>query len=109
MRITGISTHVVGTPWRNPTHARVHTDEGPTGAGESRMPAATAETHHEPVAPHHAGGSVLTAAGLRLAACTPGFEILEHFGDFADAGIEHFGLRAEDRHKRDGGAGRPRR
>lgn len=37
MRITGISTHVVGTPWRNLTYVRVHTDEGLTGVGETRM------------------------------------------------------------------------
>ena len=27
MRITGISTHVVGTPWRNLTYVQVHTDD----------------------------------------------------------------------------------
>ena len=37
MRITGISTHVVGTPWRNLTYVLVHTDEGITGVGETRM------------------------------------------------------------------------
>lgn len=37
VRITGISTHVVGTPWRNLTHVQVHTDEGLTGVGETRM------------------------------------------------------------------------
>lgn len=37
MRITGITTHVVGTPWRNLTFVRVHTDEGLTGVGEARM------------------------------------------------------------------------
>ncbi|MBT2394613.1 mandelate racemase/muconate lactonizing enzyme family protein [Streptomyces sp. ISL-100] len=37
MRITGISTHVVGTPWRNLTYVVVHTDEGLTGVGETRM------------------------------------------------------------------------
>ena len=37
MRITGISTHVVGTPWRNLTYVQVHTDEGVTGVGETRM------------------------------------------------------------------------
>ncbi|WP_069812059.1 mandelate racemase/muconate lactonizing enzyme family protein [Streptomyces sp. TP-A0874] len=37
MRITGISTHVVGTPWRNLTYVRVHTDEGLSGVGETRM------------------------------------------------------------------------
>jgi galactonate dehydratase len=37
VRITGLSTHVVGTPWRNLTHVQVHTDEGLTGVGEARM------------------------------------------------------------------------
>ena len=37
MRITRLSTHVVGTPWRNLTYVRVHTDEGLTGVGEARM------------------------------------------------------------------------
>ncbi len=37
MRITGITTHVVGTPWRNLTYVLVHTDEGLTGVGETRM------------------------------------------------------------------------
>jgi galactonate dehydratase len=37
VRITGISTHVVGTPWRNLTYVQVHTDEGVTGVGETRM------------------------------------------------------------------------
>jgi galactonate dehydratase len=37
VRITGISTHVVGTPWRNLTYVLVHTDEGITGVGETRM------------------------------------------------------------------------
>lgn len=55
MRITGISTHVVGTPWRDLTYVQVHTDEGLTGVGETRMLGHTdallgylreAETHH---------------------------------------------------------------
>jgi galactonate dehydratase len=37
VRITGLSTHVVGTPWRNLTYVQVHTDEGLTGVGEARM------------------------------------------------------------------------
>lgn len=37
MRITHLSTHVVGTPWRNLTYVQVHTDEGLTGVGEARM------------------------------------------------------------------------
>ncbi|MEE1939738.1 enolase C-terminal domain-like protein [Streptomyces sp. TRM 70361] len=218
MRITGISTHVVGTPWRDLAYVQVHTDEGLTGVGETRMPghtdallgclreaeanhiagsgpfevedlvrrmkygdygrageivmsgiavvetacwdikgkapgvpvrqlpggrvaervkayangrhtaertpeafhaaarkavergyrtleldpfgtghlggilgtrklAATAETHYLTVAPHNAGGPVLTAASLQPAGCTPNFRILERFNDFADAEI----------------------
>jgi galactonate dehydratase len=37
LRISRISTHVVGTPWRNLTFVRVHTDEGLVGVGEARM------------------------------------------------------------------------
>lgn len=37
MRITGIETHVLGTPWRNLTIVHVHTDEGISGLGEVRM------------------------------------------------------------------------
>ncbi|MFG2005556.1 mandelate racemase/muconate lactonizing enzyme family protein [Spirillospora sp. NPDC048911] len=37
VRITKIDTHVVGTPWRNLTFVTVHTDEGLTGVGETRM------------------------------------------------------------------------
>ncbi|MFQ6392165.1 mandelate racemase/muconate lactonizing enzyme family protein [Nocardia sp. KC 131] len=37
MRISKIETHVVGTPWRNLTYVLVHTDEGITGVGETRM------------------------------------------------------------------------
>ncbi|MFH9726553.1 enolase C-terminal domain-like protein [Streptomyces sp. NPDC017254] len=135
MRITGITTHVVGTPWRSLTYVLVHTDEGLTGVGETRMLghtdalvgylreaeanhiarelfesqavdiiqpdighlggiwetrklAATAETHCTMIAPHNVGGSVLTAASLQLASCTPNFKILEHFNDFADAEIK---------------------
>ncbi len=36
MRITGITTHAVGTPRRNLTYVLVHTDEGLTGVGETR-------------------------------------------------------------------------
>ncbi|WP_329619921.1 mandelate racemase/muconate lactonizing enzyme family protein [Streptomyces sp. NBC_01255] len=57
------------------------------GILEARKLAATAETHYVLVAPHNVGGSVLTAASLQLAACTPNFKILEHFNDFADAEI----------------------
>ncbi|MFB7271029.1 mandelate racemase/muconate lactonizing enzyme family protein [Streptomyces sp. NPDC056244] len=58
------------------------------GILEARKLAATAETHYVLVAPHNVGGSVLTAASLQLAACTPNFKILEHFNDFADAEIK---------------------
>ncbi|MEO3751070.1 mandelate racemase/muconate lactonizing enzyme family protein [Streptomyces sp. B6B3] len=58
------------------------------GIGEMRKLAATAETHYMMVAPHNVGGSVLTAASLQLAGCTPNFKILEHFNDFADAEIK---------------------
>jgi galactonate dehydratase len=37
MRITGLRTIVVGTPWRNLTFAELDTDEGLTGVGEVRM------------------------------------------------------------------------
>ncbi|PRX49404.1 galactonate dehydratase [Prauserella shujinwangii] len=37
MKITGITTHVLGTPWRDLTFVRVHTDEGLVGVGETRM------------------------------------------------------------------------
>jgi L-alanine-DL-glutamate epimerase-like enolase superfamily enzyme len=37
VRITGISTHVVGTPWRNLTYIQVHNDDGVTGIGETRI------------------------------------------------------------------------
>ncbi|MCE7082659.1 mandelate racemase/muconate lactonizing enzyme family protein [Streptomyces sp. ST2-7A] len=58
------------------------------GISETRKLAATAETHYVLVAPHNVGGSVLTAANLQLAGCTPNFKILEHFNDFADAEIK---------------------
>ncbi|WP_028065753.1 mandelate racemase/muconate lactonizing enzyme family protein [Solirubrobacter soli] len=37
MKITSITTHVLGTPWRDLTFVQVHTDEGLTGVGETRM------------------------------------------------------------------------
>ena len=37
MKITGISTHVIGTAWRNLTIVEVHTDAGISGLGEVRM------------------------------------------------------------------------
>lgn len=58
------------------------------GILETRKLAATAETHYTLIAPHNVGGSVLTAASLQVAGCTPNFKILEHFNDFADADIK---------------------
>jgi galactonate dehydratase len=37
MKISRITTHVVGTPWRDLTFVQVHTDEGLVGVGETRM------------------------------------------------------------------------
>jgi galactonate dehydratase len=37
VRITKLTSHIVGTPWRNLTYVQVHTDEGLTGVGETRM------------------------------------------------------------------------
>ncbi|MGF6886932.1 galactonate dehydratase [Nocardia sp. GAS34] len=37
MKITGLTTHVLGTAWRNLTILEVQTDEGVTGLGEVRM------------------------------------------------------------------------
>jgi galactonate dehydratase len=37
VRITKLTTHVAGTPWRNLTYVQVHTDDGLTGVGEARM------------------------------------------------------------------------
>jgi galactonate dehydratase len=37
MRITGLRTGVVGTPWRNLTFVELSTDEGLAGVGEARM------------------------------------------------------------------------
>jgi galactonate dehydratase len=37
VRISRLTTHVAGTPWRNLTYVQVHTDEGLTGVGEARM------------------------------------------------------------------------
>ncbi len=37
MKITGINTHVLGTPWRNLTIVELRTDEGISGLGEVRM------------------------------------------------------------------------
>lgn len=37
MKISGIQTHVVGSPWRNITIVRVKTDDGLEGLGEVRM------------------------------------------------------------------------
>jgi len=37
MKITKLTTHVLGTPWRDLTFVQVHTDEGLVGVGETRM------------------------------------------------------------------------
>ena len=37
VKITDVTTHVLGTPWRDLTFVQVHTDEGLTGVGETRM------------------------------------------------------------------------
>jgi galactonate dehydratase len=37
MRITGLRTGVIGTPWRHLTFVELQTDEGLTGVGETRM------------------------------------------------------------------------
>jgi galactonate dehydratase len=37
MKISSITTHVLGTPWRDLTYVQVHTDEGLVGVGETRM------------------------------------------------------------------------
>jgi galactonate dehydratase len=37
VRITGLRTAVIGTPWRNLTFVELQTDEGLTGVGEARM------------------------------------------------------------------------
>jgi galactonate dehydratase len=37
VKITDVTTHVLGTPWRDLTFVQVHTDEGLVGVGETRM------------------------------------------------------------------------
>ena len=37
MRVSDVTTHVLGTPWRDLTFVQVHTDEGLVGVGETRM------------------------------------------------------------------------
>jgi galactonate dehydratase len=37
LKITDITTHVLGTPWRDLTFVQVHTDDGLVGVGETRM------------------------------------------------------------------------
>lgn len=37
MKISRITTHVVGTPWRDLLYVQVHTDDGLVGVGETRM------------------------------------------------------------------------
>lgn len=58
MKVTRIETFVVGTDWRNLTICRVHTDEGVTGVGESRIPnhARALVGYLEVAAPRHLVG-----------------------------------------------------
>jgi galactonate dehydratase len=37
MKISKVSTYVVGTPWRDLTFVQIHTDDGLVGVGETRM------------------------------------------------------------------------
>src|SRR5207247_8889235 len=37
VKISNLTTHVLGTPWRDLTFVQVHTEEGVTGVGETRM------------------------------------------------------------------------
>jgi galactonate dehydratase len=37
VKITNVTTHVLGTPWRDLTFVQVHTDDGLVGVGETRM------------------------------------------------------------------------
>ncbi len=37
MRISEVTVHVLGTPWRDLTYVQVHTDDGLVGVGETRM------------------------------------------------------------------------
>ena len=48
------------------------------GILETLKIAAMAETYYVRVAPHNPNGPVATAASLQLAACLPGFTILEY-------------------------------
>ncbi|HEV2784044.1 MAG TPA: mandelate racemase/muconate lactonizing enzyme family protein [Actinophytocola sp.] len=59
MKITGVRTHVLGTPWRNLTIVEVLTDEGISGLGEVRMLNHTDALHAylEEAAPRHIIGS----------------------------------------------------
>lgn len=59
MKITGLDTHVLGTPWRDLTFVRVHTDEGISGVGECRMLGHTAALlgYLSEAAPRHVVGA----------------------------------------------------
>lgn len=59
MRITELDTHILGTPWRDLTFVRVHTDEGLSGVGECRMLGHTAALlgYLSEAAPRHVVGS----------------------------------------------------
>jgi galactonate dehydratase len=37
VKISNVTTHVLGTPWRDLTYVQVHTDDGLVGVGETRM------------------------------------------------------------------------
>ena len=58
MKITHIDTHVLGTPWRDLTYVQVHTDDGLTGVGETRMLGHTAALlgYLQEAAPRHVVG-----------------------------------------------------
>lgn len=59
MKITHLDTFVVGTPWRDLTYVRVHTDDGLVGVGETRMLAHTRALlgYLAEAAPNHVHGS----------------------------------------------------
>jgi galactonate dehydratase len=58
MKITHVEVFTVGTEWRNLTIVQVHTDDGLTGLGESRIPnhASTLEAYIREAAPRHLVG-----------------------------------------------------
>jgi galactonate dehydratase len=58
MKVTHVEVFTVGTEWRNLTIVQVHTDDGITGLGESRIPnhASTLEAYIREAAPRHLVG-----------------------------------------------------